>query len=172
MSAPPIPMVWSDGEGVFRPLPNFLRVARQHYGAGEVVPLAPLEARSRVSHDHFFACVHQAWQSLPEHLTERFKDEDELRKDALIRTGHRHTATTVCMFKTEAKRLAATLMQQGGDYAIVVVDGRVVTRYTAKSQTYKAMGKEAFGRSKQDVLNFLADLIGVEPQALSQARAA
>lgn len=172
MSAPPIPMIWHDAEGVLRPLPNFLRVARQHYGDGEVVSVAPFEARSQASHNSFFAAVHQAFINLSEEDTERFKTEDELRKHALIRTGHCDSNVTVCMFKTEARRLAAALMQRSDDYAIVVVSGKVVTRYTAKSQRLAAMGKEAFEKSKVDALGFLADMIGVEPATLIQARAA
>lgn len=167
---PPIPMMF-DGEA-FRPLPNFLRAARLHYGAGEVVPLLPHEGRSKRSHDHFFAVVHEAWKNLPESQTERFPEDDALRYHALILTGHCNAVATVCMFKTEAARLAEALMQRSAEYAIVTVNGKVVTRYTAKSQSLKAMGKEAFQKSKDDVLGFLANMLGVEPQALAQARAA
>jgi hypothetical protein len=167
---PPIPCVF-DGEA-FRPLPNFLRVARQHYGDGEIVSLLPHEARSKRSHDHFFAAVHEAWQNLPEDQAVRFKDEEQFRKHALILTGHSDAVATVCMFKTEAARLAAALMQRTDEYAIITVNGKVVTRFTAKSQSLKAMGKEAFQQSKDDVLGFLANLLGVEVRDLSQARAA
>lgn len=165
-------MMWDDEAGVLRPLPNFLRVARQHYGAGEIVSVAPFEARSQSSHNSFFAAVHQAFLNLPEDQAERFKTEDTLRKHALILTGHCDETSTVCMFKTEARRLAAALMQRTDDYAIVVVRDRVVTRYTAKSQRLAAMGKADFEKSKVDVLGFLADMLGVEPQTLIQARAA
>lgn len=169
MSAPPIPMIF-DGDN-FSPLPNFLRVARQHYGAGEIVPMAEVEAHSTRSRNHYFACVHEAWANLPEPLAERFKSDDALRKYALIQTGHRNEESTVCMFKTEALRLAAA-MRPIDEFSVVVVSGKIVTRYTAKSQSIPKMGPEKFQKSKVDVLNFLADLIGVEPQALAQARAA
>jgi hypothetical protein len=169
--APPIPMMWDDAEGTFRPLPNFLRVARQHYGSGGVVPLVALEERSRKSHAHYFACVHEAWVNLPEPLAVRFKSDEALRKFALIQTGHRHEQSTVCMFKTEATRLAAA-MQPVDEFSVVVVSGKIVTRYTAKSQSIPKMGNEAFQKSKVDVLAYLADMIGVAPEALSRARAA
>lgn len=169
MSAPPIPCMF-DGDA-FRPVTNFARVARQHYGAGEVVSLVTHEERSMKSHDHFFAVVAEAWKTLPEDLAEQFPTSEHLRKHALIRTGHHNSSSTVCMFKTEALRLVAA-MAPLDEFSLVVVSGKVVTRYVAKSQSLKAMGKEAFQQSKDDVLGFLADLIGVTQTQLTQARAA
>lgn len=165
MSPPPIPMMF-DGEA-FRPLPNFLRLARQHYGEGEIVSMLRHEERSSATHRHFFSCVNDAWHSLPEALAESFSSADALRKFALIQTGHRDVSTTVCMFKTEAHRLAAT-MQQADDYAVIVVDGKLVTRMTAKSMDMKSMNKAEFARAKEDVLAFLADMIGVDVATLSK----
>ena len=166
MNAPPIPTMF-DGEA-FRPLPNFLQVARQHYGAGEVVPMIRHEDRSRRSHDHYFASVGEAWKNLPEHLAARFPTDEHLRKFALIQTGHYETAVHPCQFKTEALRLRAVLAA-GDDFAVIVVDGKTVMKLTAKSQSLKAMGKTAFQQSKTDVLEYLAALIGVEAQQLSSA---
>lgn len=167
---PPIPMIFN-GEA-FYPLPNFLRVAREHYGAGEVVALLRHEERSTVTHRHFFACVNEAWQSLPQDLAERFQSADALRKHALIQTGHFNASTTVCMFKTEAARTAAMMRQVDG-YAVVIVDNKMVTRLTAKSQDMKSMDKAEFAKAKEDVLSYLAAMIGVEPAALANhARAA
>lgn len=168
---PPIPCMWDDEGDAFRPLPNFVRVARQHYGAGEVVPLIPHEERSARSHAHFFACVNEAWKNLPEHLAHRHPSADHLRKFALIQTGHHDSTVFVCKFKTEALRLAAAL-QALDTYAVVIVDGKTVTRLTAKSQSMQAMGKARFEQSKSDTLSYLADLIGVELGQLAQARAA
>ena len=165
MIAPPIPMAF-DGEA-FRPLPNFLRVAREHYGAGEIVALIPHEERSIKSHNHFFVLVGEAWKNLPDHLASQFPTPDSLRKRALIRTGHCDAETFVCKFKTEAVRLAAALRSTPD--AVVVIDGKVVTRLTAQSQSLRAMGKETFQRSKDDVLGFLAEMIGVEPAQLARA---
>lgn len=169
MSAPPIPTMF-DGE-VFRPLPNFLKVARDHYGAGEIASLIRHEERSSVTHRHFFAAVNEAWQNLPEHLAERFRSADALRKNALIATGHCDAEVYVCKFKTEARRLAVAL-QGRDDFAVVSVDGKVVTRFTAKSQDMRSMDRETFARSKSDVLGYLSTLLGVEVGQLQQARAA
>lgn len=170
MSTPPIPMAF-DGDGAFRILPNFLRMAREHYGAGEVVPMVPREDRSPITHKHFFACVNTAWQNLPEELAERFKSADHLRKFALIQTGHRDETVYACMFKTEARRLAASLAPLD-DYAVVVIDGTTVTRLTAKSQSYFNMKRQEFAQAKTDVLAYLEAMIGVEPGELGRQREA
>lgn len=169
MTVAPVPMRW-DGEAM-APLPNFARIADQRFVVGEVYAMAPVEDRSAASHRQYFAAVNEAFHSLPERLTMEFASADALRKRALIMTGHRNASVTVCMFKTEAKRVAA-LMQQDDEFAVVVVDGKTVTRLTAKSQSMPAMKKEEFQKSKDDVLGYLADLIGVAPEDLLQARAA
>lgn len=172
MSAPPIPCAF-DGEA-FRPLPSFQRTAREHYGAGEIVALAPWEERSTASHNHLFSLVAECWQNLPErYLLQPWAQTSEaLRKHALISTGHCEVEAFVCMFQTEAERLATALRKTGEDYAIIVVDGKSVTRLTAKSMSRKSMDRAAFQKAKDDVLAFVSDLLGVEPEALSRARAA
>ena len=169
MNAPPIPTMF-DGEA-FRPLPNFLRIAREHYGLGEVAPMIRHEERSRRSHDHYFASVGEAWKNLPEGLAARFTSADHLRKFVLIQTGHRDEAVYVCKFKTEANRLAATLSDLD-EYAVIVVDGTLVTRWTAKSQSYFNMNRKEFQQAKRDVLEYLADMLGVPVGALAQQREA
>ncbi|WP_234840443.1 hypothetical protein [Sinorhizobium meliloti] len=47
-------------------------------------------------------------------------------------------------------------------FSVVDVKEATVTRYVAKSQSMKAMGKQDFQESKTAVLDFLDDLIGVE----------
>lgn len=167
---PPIPMVYQ-GEGVFRALPRFVGVCAEYFGQGEVVTFVAHEDRSLKSHRHYFAAVNEAWQNLPEHLGDRFPTADHLRKFALIRTGWRDERTIACRSKAEARRVAAFVKPMDG-YALVVPDGVMVIVYTAKSQSMRHMGREAFQRSKDDVLGFLATQIGISPQALERAAAA
>lgn len=169
MAAPPIAVMW-DGEA-FKPLPRFHNVAKAHFGEGEVMTFVQHEERSMASHGHFFAAVTEAWRNLPEAMGERYPDADTLRKDALIRTGYRDEREIVCASKAEALRVAA-FIRGGQGYSVVVVSGAVVTEYVAKSQSMKAMGKEAFAASKDAVLTYLAELIGVTTEQLSQAKAA
>ena len=55
------------------------------------------------------------------------------------------------------------------DFAIVVVTGSVVTRFTAKSQSQRAMGKADFQASKDAVLDLAAQLIGATPQQIEES---
>ncbi|MDO8912337.1 MAG: hypothetical protein Q8N10_03505 [Phenylobacterium sp.] len=166
MIAPPIPTRW-DGEA-FVPLPRFAGLADEHYVVGQVYTMAEIQARSHKTHAHYFARVNDIWATLPDPLAARFKSADALRKYALISTGHCDESSTVCMFKTEAQRLAAS-MRPLDEFSVVTVNGKVVTRYTAKSMDIKSMDKEAFQKAKEDTLRFLEDLIGVAPAELARA---
>jgi len=159
-------MTWT-GE-VFVPLPGHRREVDRCYDVGAVYPMAPYEARSAKSHDHYFVVVGEAWENLPEALTERFPTSEHLRKWALIKAGYRDERSIVCASKAEATRVKAFIRPMD-DYAVVIATGAVVTVYTAKSQSMKAMGKAVFQQSKDAVLGVLADLLGVEPATLARA---
>jgi hypothetical protein len=78
----------------------------------------------------------------------------------------------VCRSNAEAQRFAA-FMKPIDEWAIIEVKGSTVTRYSAKSQSERAMGKVDFEASKNDVLNFAASLIGVtRPQLEHQGEMA
>lgn len=159
MTAPPIPMMF-DGE-TFRPLPRFHNEVAAHYGSGEVVVLAPVEERSKKSHDHFFVTLTEMWETRPEHLTDAYPTFDSFRKRALIAKGYCDVRTYVAASKAEAPRLAAFLGPMAPESVIVVRDA-VVTIYTAHSQSRKAMGKETFQKSKDDCLAWAADQLGID----------
>lgn len=162
----PIPTIWT-GEA-FEPMGSTWRKrADQRYVVGQRYLVEPSEERSMASHRAFFAAINEAWMNLPERVAEQYPTADKLRKHALIRTGYRDEKSIVCASKAEALRVAA-FIQDVDDYAVIVVTGAVVTRYTAKSQSMKAMGKEAFQKSKDDVLDWIAALIGVDRTALPQ----
>lgn len=167
--APPIPFVW-DGE-VFRPLPSFGNIAGAHYGAGEIVTLAPVEDRSAPSHRHYFACINEVWKNLREDQVAEFPTAEALRKKALIQVGHRDERTIVCASRAEALRVAAFL-RPIDDTAVVSVSGSTVIHLTAKSQSIRAQGKQSFQEVKDRVLDVLAELIGADPTALHKQAAA
>lgn len=169
-TAPPIPMAF-DGVDCFRVSPNFARQAREHYGAGEVVAMAPREDRSAVAHRHFMASVNQAWKTLPDTLARNFPSAGHLRKFALIQTGHYDATVYPCEFKTEARRLQAALAAND-DFAVIVVDGKTVTKLTAKSQSYFAMNRQEFQQAKADVLAYLDDMLGVPAGTVARQREA
>lgn len=155
----PLLVRW-DGEAFHPANQHWSKRADREYCVGEVYRMAPLEERSMRSHRQYFASINEAWQNLPEHLAERFPTADHLRKHALIRAGYRDEQSFACSSRAEALRIAA-FIRPIDDYALVVVRDAVVIRYTAKSQSQRAMGKKDFGESKEAVLNVLSDMIGV-----------
>jgi len=52
------------------------------------------------------------------------------------------------------------------EFALVVAKEATVTRYTAKSQSEKAMGKTDFQASKDSVLAIVSEMIGATKKAL------
>ncbi len=166
MSGLPVPCMFHGGH--FIPLASHKRYVADTYGDGEVVTLSPVEERSYASHGHYFALLHQAWINLPEEYAERFPSEEHLRKWCLIKSGHRDERTTVCASKAEAERVAA-FIKPIDDYAIVVAREATVIVWTAKSQSMRAMGKDAFQQSKDDVLGVLSELIGTDVTSLHHA---
>ena len=139
-----------------------------HYVIGERYLLIEHEDRSMRSHRHFFACVATAWENLNEEALQEFPTPDALRKRALIRTGYRDERSIVCSTKAEALRVAAFL-KPADPLALVVVHENTVTEYKAKSQSLAAMGKEEFAKSKDDVLTYLSNMIGVDVTQLKKA---
>lgn len=164
---PTLPCQW-DGEHFIPAGAQWARVADRHFVVGQIYPLEVREDRSGVSHRHYFAAIHEAWQNLPEDVAERFPTSEHLRKYALIKAGFRDERSVVCGSKAEAQRVAA-FIKPIDDYAVVVSQDAVVVIFTAKSQSVKAMGKADFQRSKDAVLDILAGLIGTTPHALAQA---
>lgn len=159
-----------DGEAMVLARPRYSERADEQFVVGQTYILdihTPEDARSRRSHAHYFALVGEYWQNLPERLTgEPWALTPEfLRHYALIRTGHVNVETFTCGTRAEALRWRGMLPAPVNDkgervYAIYNVEGSVLTRITPKSQSYKYMKAKAFQKSKTDVLDFLADLIG------------
>jgi len=170
-SAPPLSFEW-DGEA-FRPAnPFHARMCNRHFVVHQRYTLIEHHERSGESHRHFFAALHEAWQNLPERLAEQFPTSEHLRKYALIKTGYHDQTAYACQSRAEAMRLAAAIRPLG-DFSIVTTQGPTVLRFTAKSQSMRAMGKKDFQESKDKVLDFISALIGSSRDALeTHARAA
>ncbi|MGY2048862.1 hypothetical protein [Methylobacterium sp. JK268] len=162
----PIACEW-DGESMV-PLARFRQLCDRQFTIGEHYVLAEHEPRSSAAHGHYFACLRDAWESLPEAEAARFPTPEHLRKYALIKAGFRDEQTFVASSKAEARRLAAFL-QPVDEFAVISVREAVVIRWTAQSQSMRAMGSAEFQRSKDAVLAVVADMIGVtSPQLLRQ----
>ena len=163
-----IPIVYQwDGECMI-PLQRLRKRCDELFVVGERYTLIPHEDRSGRSHRHYFASVKSAWENLPEVMAERFPTPDHLRKWALIRAGYRDERSIVAASKTEALRIAS-FVRPIDEYAVVTVSEAVVTIYTAKSQSTKAMGKKDFQASKEKVLDVLAEIIDVSRKELEVA---
>lgn len=167
----PLKFTW-DGEAMVPASAFLARQADRQYVVGESYMLAEEKQRSTATHNHEFAFVAEAWANLPERFTDApwAKSPEHLRKYALVKTGYAKCQIYPCKFKSEARRLAATIADMD-EFAIVIVKGRTVTRYTAMSQSRKAMGAADFQASKQAILEFIAGLIEVEPAELVGAAA-
>lgn len=113
--------------------------------------------RSYKRHQAYFASLHEAWASL---RVDDFPTPEHLRKFALIKCGFYDERVLVCDTAAQAERVVV-FMRPMDDYAIMVRDSALVRVWTAKSQSYKAMGRDEFNRSMEAVLDYVAGLIGV-----------
>lgn len=148
-------------------VPRFAKLADEQFVIGEHYVLVPHEERSMASHGHYFVLVNEAWRNLPESYGDRWPTADHLRKWALIKAGFRDERSFACSSKAEARRMAAFLKPMD-DYAVVIVSEALVIVYTAKSQKLTHMGKAVFQASKDAVLEILAELLEVTPEALTK----
>lgn len=152
-----------EGDG-FTVHPRYAKLCDAEFVVGEDYTVIVREARSSLSHRHFFASVNETFKNLPETET-RFKSPEHLRKWALVQAGYADERHLVCDSASEAARIAK-FMSKGEDYAIITVNGEVVHVFTPKSQSSRHMDKATFQRSKDDVLRILAGLIDVKPSEL------
>jgi len=159
----PLPFVWT-GE-VFEPVNrHWARKCDERFVVGQSYTLDEIHSRSSATHGHYFAMLHDIWQSLPERLAEQFPTEEHMRKYALIRTGYHTMTQHACKSAAEAERLA-TVIKPYDSYQLVVVKDSIVTVYHAISQDYRSMDKKTFAESKEKVLDWCVNLIGAERNA-------
>jgi hypothetical protein len=164
MSVPPPQLFTWDGEAM---RPERPKLADKEFCVGEKYRLGVIEERSWSSHNHFFAALQEAWENLSDEQVERWPTAEHLRKYALIKTGFCEERSVVCSTKAEAERIAAFVKAMNG-YCVVLLKEKTVTVYEAKSQSYRAMTRAEFQKSKDEVLNYIASLIDVTPRALEQ----
>lgn len=143
------------------PLKGFAQRCNEAFSVDGTYRLEAREERSLRTHNHFFAAVNDAWLNLPEDLVERFPTPEHLRKWCLIKAGFREERSIAAGSAQEAERIAA-FVRPMDEYAVIVVRDAVVTVYTAKSQSYKAMNKQEFSEAKRAVLDQCGELVGVD----------
>ena len=162
----PFPFVW-DGEAM-RPPPGMVLRAAERYAKNTrywLIEQTQQVKRSRQSHDHYFAVLDKAWRNLPEEIADDFPTAEHLRKYALVKTGFYNLQVDVMDTDRDAQRLAVACRRH--DYEIVKVTGAAVYRFTPKSQSEAAMPAGEFQKSKQAVIDYIADLIGVKSEELT-----
>lgn len=141
--------------------------ADEDFVVGQYYRLQEPIDRTQQAEGFYFANLKDMWSSLPERFSEEWwaEDPDALRAYALMKTGFANIEDFPCKTPAEAQRWAARLRPMI-EYCIVEVRGNVVRRYTPKSQSRKAMpGRATFAESSSKVLDFVADLIGLDKDA-------
>lgn len=158
----PVPFIWTNGAMV--PLERFRERCGQ-YVEGEMYSLIPYDQRSRISHDHYFCVVRAAFQNWPESYPIVLPDESALRYHALIQTGH-FDQIVGSYESPEAAETSARDLVRRVEYAEYSIFENVAVLRFPKTQKKKAMGSKVFQQSKQDVIDWLSAIIGVDVTAL------
>lgn len=170
MTIPPIRFMW-DGDHLVPAGGYWRRMANEHFTVGEIVRMVEEKEHSDKSRSHEFAWLQEAWNSLPDELYAQYPNSEVLRKHGLIAKGYCTMVQHVCPTAAEAQRLAAILKPYDA-YAVVVARQNVVTVYTAVSQSKRAMGAKQFQQSKQALMEFVGDLLGVDPETIGKVEQA
>lgn len=159
-----------DGDGVVHremamvPSGKYSSVVRRQFHAGEEYALAPLDARTRASHNQYFAALEDGYNNLPESIDRRWKNADHFRKWALVETGWFDELEIELQSQKHADRLTGRLVEyakEHGVYVKVIVERNRVLVRTARSQAAAAMGKADFEASKKDVMELVEHLTDV-----------
>lgn len=167
MSGPP-PLVYTWNGISFTPMIHHAKLADRHFVIGERYRLVVQEDRSDVSHRHQFAWLKWAWENLPESIAMQYPSPEHLRKRALIDTGHYTEEVIDAGTAAAAERVGAYL--RGKDlFILVIMRGRFVFIRHAKSQSYAAMGRHEFQKSKTDIMERIAELVGVDTETMTKA---
>lgn len=157
-----------EGEGTFQTLPRHRARCDEYYVIGAYYPLALWEDRSLASHNHQFAWLAEAWANLPENLKDLYPSPEHFRKRLLVEAGYYTEEVIDAGTKAAAERVAA-YARRHNEFAVVIVRGTIVLVRTPESQKRRAMGKERFQDSKTKIMEIAAEMIGVTPEALSEA---
>lgn len=152
-------------------IPARPKVADKEFVIGQRYWLEEVSDRSWISHRHEFAFVGEGWKNLPETVMEMFPTPEHLRKAALIATGWRRETIIDAGNKTAALRVAAYARGED-EFAQVITRGPTVIVRKARSQRMHGqdrMEKKEFQESKEAILGWISELIGVDPERLRGA---
>ncbi len=157
--------IW-DGEA-FRPEDRFQWQCQQDYVVGEKYQFEALPMRSIASHNHFMAAVDDVWKNLREDESKRFPSPTHLRRWALVETGYCTEKITVYDTAKDARQAAAGIRARD-PYVVMQVKGNILYEWEPLSQKILQMDPVTFQKSKTDVLDLLASMIGVRQKQLGK----
>ena len=152
-------------------IPARPKAADKEYVIGRRYWLEEASERSWISHQQQFAWIGEAWGNLPEGLADLYPTPEHLRKSALVATGWHREMIIEAGNAAAALRVAAYARSRD-EFAHVTTRGPTVTVRWARSQRMHGadrMDKAEFQASKDDILGWIANLIGVEPERLRGA---
>lgn len=141
-------------------VPTRPEAAERAFDVGGRYLLATHYERSAGRHRAYFAAINEAWHSLPHDAQDELPSPEHLRKYALIKTGWRNERSIILGSHQEAINVGAFVASMD-EYAIVLPQDYRLVVWTARSQSYRAMSKDEFNQSMDDVLDYVAGLIGV-----------
>lgn len=159
-----IPVQWDDEREVLVPLRNFVRQLKKMLRHGQKLFIERIELRSMKAHNRFFAELARRWNSMPQHITKHFINQTHLRKHALIRCGWVEEMKPIACGTPEAAVMGAVCAKTAAAYAMVAINGPVVTIYTARSMATsgdRCMKPKEFYQAAKDVLDFCDGLLGI-----------
>lgn len=137
----------------------------QSLNEGEQLGITIERVRSGASHRQYFAELGELWQNLPEavHGEPWAATSETMRKHALIMTGW--VEQSLYTFEDPKIALAVCPHVQKAEralhgYAIVTVDDCNVVVNLPASQNMASMGRQAFERSKHNVITWCKETIG------------
>ncbi len=152
------------------PQRRFHNLCAATFKRGDAYHLEVTQPRRETSHRHYFATLDEAWANLPERfdLEPWSQSREHLRAFALIRTGWFNSLVHQCASNAEAVRWAA-IMRPNKPFSLVTAVRSTVVEQHAMTQSRAGMGAKAFMKSKYDVLDFVAELIGTTRGELEAA---
>lgn len=152
------------------PIPRYRSLASSQFELNSEYPLVILEARSRASHNFYFAVLSEGFKNLPESISSRWDTVEHFRRWALIECGWFTEKEIDFGTSQYAKRAAILLHDEFDEFARIFQpnNGPKLIVRRAKSQSAAAMAKDAFESSKKDVLDLLASMVGVDTETLKK----
>ncbi len=157
--------IW-DGEA-FYPEARFQWQCQQDYAVGEKYQFEALPMRSIRSHNHFFISIEDAWLNIRDDYPKKFPSPEHLRKWALVECGYCTERVTVYDTAKDARQAAKEIREEN-PHDVMQVKGNILYKWRPLSQKVLQMDAVKFQKSKTDVLDLLASMIGVRQKQLGK----